>query len=65
MGLSEDMASALLLGCLGAYGLWLHWFLARNALGLSRLRAVGLVLLVNLGTLAAVMGPGLLAHGIG
>ncbi len=65
MGLSEQAASALLLGCLGAYGIWLHWFLARNALGLSRLRAAGLVLLVNLGTLAAVMGPGLLAHGAG
>jgi hypothetical protein len=65
LGLSEDAASMVLLGCLGAYGLWLHWFLARNALGLSRWRAVALVLLVNLGTLAVVMGPGLLAHDAG
>jgi hypothetical protein len=65
MGMSQDAASMLLLGCLGAYGIWLHWFLARNALALSRLRAVGLVVLVNLGTLVAVMGPGLLAHDAG
>jgi hypothetical protein len=65
LGLSEDAASMVLLGCLGAYGLWLHWFLARNGLGLSRWRAVALVLLVNLGTLAVVMGPGFLAHDAG
>jgi hypothetical protein len=65
MGLSQDAASAMLLGCLGAYGIWLHWFLARNALALSRLRAVALVLLVNLGTLVAVLGPGLLANEAG
>jgi hypothetical protein len=65
LGLSEDVASMVLLGCLGSYGLWLHWFLARNALALSRLRAVILVILVNLGTLAVVMGPGLLVHDAG
>jgi hypothetical protein len=65
VGLSETATSLILLGCLGAYGLWLHWFLARNALGLSRLRAIVLVCLVNLGTVAAVMGPRLLAHDVG
>ena len=65
MGMSEDTASLVLLGCLGAYGLWLHWFLARNALALSRFRAVVLVFLVNLGTVVAVMGPRLLVHDIG
>jgi hypothetical protein len=65
MGLSEQSASLVLLGCLGAYGLWLHWFLARNALALSRLRAVALVFLVNLGTLVVVMGPRLLVHDAG
>jgi hypothetical protein len=62
LGLSEDAASLVLLGCLGAYGLWLHWFLARNALVLSRFRAVALVFLVNLGTVVVVMGPRLLVH---
>jgi hypothetical protein len=65
LGLSETGTSLILLGCLGAYGLWLHWFLARNALSLSRMRAVALVFLVNLGTVAAVMGPRLLAHNAG
>jgi hypothetical protein len=60
-GLDETVASMILAGCLAGYGLWLHWFLARNALGLSTLRAVILVVLVNLGTIAAVLGPRLLA----
>jgi hypothetical protein len=62
LGLGEAATSAILLGCLGAYGLWLHWFLARNGLGVSRFRAVVLVCLVNLGTAVAVMGPRLLVH---
>jgi hypothetical protein len=61
-GMSEDSASLLLLGCLGGYGLWLHWFLARKALALSGVRAVVLVFLVNLGTAIVVVGPRLLAH---
>lgn len=63
-GLAENAASLILLGCLGSYGLWLHWFLARNALLLSRFRAVVLVILVNLATVIVVMGPRLLVHGL-
>jgi hypothetical protein len=62
LGLTEDVASPLLVGCLGIYGLWLHWFLARNALALSRFRAVAFVFLVNLGTAVVVLGPRLLVH---
>jgi hypothetical protein len=65
LGLSQEAASKVLLGCLVAYGLWLHWFLAHFALGLSRFRAVALVFLVNLATLATVIGPGLLGHEAG
>jgi hypothetical protein len=64
-GMSETMASLVLVGCLGLYGLWLHWFLGRNALALSRPQAVVLVFLVNLGTAVVVMGPRLLANEIG
>ncbi len=64
-GLSEDSASLVLLGCLGLYGLWLHWFLARNALALSRKRATAMVLLVNLSTVVVVMGPRFLVHTAG
>jgi hypothetical protein len=65
LGLSEDTGSLVLFGGLAAYGLWLHWFLARNALALSRLRAGVLVVLVNLGTVLTVMGPTLLVHEAG
>jgi len=64
-GLSETTASLVLVGCLGVYGLWLHWFLARKALALSGLRAVVLVFLVNLGTAVVVMGPRFLANDVG
>ena len=39
------------------YGLALHWFLARRALGLSRGRSFLLVSICDLATLAMVMGP--------
>ena len=45
----------MLVGLVG-YGLWLHWFLARHGLGLSGLRAVVMVLGVNLATVAAGAG---------
>ena len=47
------------------YGLWLHWFLARHGLGLSGLRAVVMVLGVNLATVALVLGPRMLALALG
>jgi len=65
LGVSETAASLVLVGCLGLYGLWLHWFLARNALGLSGFRAVLLVFLVNIGTALVVLGPRLLAGNLG
>ena len=64
-GMSEATASLVLVGCLGLYGLWIHWFLARKALGLSGFRAVALVFLVNLGTAVVVMGPRLLSSDLG
>jgi hypothetical protein len=64
-GMSETAASRLLVLCLGLYGIWLHWFLARNGLALSRLRAGVLVFLVSLGTAVVVMGPGLLLNDVG
>jgi hypothetical protein len=60
-GLDQRAASAILIGCLGLYGLWLHLFLVRKALLLSLVRAVAMVLLVNAGTVLVVMGPHLIA----
>jgi hypothetical protein len=59
-GLSDRAATGLLVLCLGAYGLWLHWFLARHGLALSVLRAVLLVVGVNLVTALLVLAPRLL-----
>jgi hypothetical protein len=65
LGLSEATASLMLVACLGFYGLWLHWFLARTALALSGFRAVLMVLMINLGTAVVVIGPRLLATDVG
>jgi hypothetical protein len=48
-----------------SYGLWLHWFLAHHALGLSHLRAALMVFGVNLITVLIVMGPRMLSLAIG
>jgi hypothetical protein len=55
-GLSVMSATLLLLGTLGVYVLWFHWFLARHALALSRARAL-------LVMVCMVFGTGLLLHG--
>jgi hypothetical protein len=60
VGLPERAATGLLVLGIGAYGLWLHWFLARHGLALSPLRAVVLVVGVNLATALLVLAPRLL-----
>ncbi len=64
IGLTPDSAATVLGLALGAYGLWLHWTLARNGLLLSRGRAAVLVLVVNVGTAVLVMAPLLLHLGL-
>jgi len=65
LGLPEAIAGNIALLTIAAYGLWLHWFLARHGLLLTRLRAVLLVLIVNSTTVAIVLGPRLLAVSAG
>lgn len=65
LGFSPDIAAMAMLLCLAAYGLWLHWFLARKALSLTVGRAAVLVLVVNLVTATAVTVPMLLANDAG
>jgi hypothetical protein len=62
LGLPRSLARISVVFGLVAYGLWLHWFLARHGLGLSRLRAAMLVIGVNVTTVIIVLGPSLLAH---
>lgn len=56
-GLPEAVGAKGVLAGLGLYSLWLHWFLARHALELTRGRAVLLVVLVNAGTILLAIGP--------
>ena len=60
-GLPRELARAGLLLGIVAYGLWLHWFVARHGLSLSPLRAAVMVFGVNFGTVVLVLGPRLLA----
>ena len=62
-GMEAEAAVQTFFLALAAYSLWLHWFLAKHGLGLSRWRAAGLVALVNGGTLALAFGPTLLRMG--
>lgn len=64
-GLSDEAASDLLLVVLAGYGIFLHWMLARYGLSLRAGRAMLLVLLVNAGTVALVLGPRWLAASLG
>ncbi len=60
-GLDAHVAGLILLGCIGLYGLWLHWFLARQALALSKARAATMVLVVNAATVIIACVPQLIA----
>ena len=57
LGLPAHTAAMLAMAMLGAYGLWLHFFLARRGLDISRGRAGVMVLVVNLGTVLLVIVP--------
>jgi hypothetical protein len=66
-GLPETAAAYGGAGLLAAYGLSLHWFLARVGLGISRFRAGLLVLVINFATAILLFGPQLLSdwvHGV-
>ena len=60
-GLPDAAAANILVVALALYGIWLHWTLARKGLLLGRVRSIVLVVLVNAGTVALVLGPRLLA----
>ena len=52
-------ATAAVAGLVGlaAYGLWLHWFIARHALSLSAPRALALVAVTHAATMALILLP--------
>jgi len=65
LGVPESLSEPAALLALLVYAVALNVFLARRALDLSRWRAAGVVAVVNLGTAAAVVAPGLLAGLLG
>lgn len=60
LGMPPAWAAPVLIAVIGAYGLWLQWFLARQALRLSWPKAAAMVVLVNLGTAIILLVPRLL-----
>lgn len=65
LGLPTELSGLLVLFGILAYALSLHWFVARHALSLSGAMAAALVVLTNLGTLACLMLPRLIARTLG
>ena len=57
MAFGDEAAGYAVVGLLAGYGLWLHWFIARHGLAISRVRAAILVVLVNVCTIALVVVP--------
>jgi hypothetical protein len=55
LGMPSEAAAALVVTALVGYGLWLHWFLVRHGLRVSRLRAVLIVLAMNAATSIVVL----------
>jgi len=64
LGLPRSIARGGVVLALVSYGLWLHWFLARHGLGLSRVRAMLMVFAVNLVTVLLVLGPRVVTLGM-
>ena len=62
--ISAESGGQLLVLLLAFYGLWLHWFVARQGLDLSRGRAAMLVVLVNAVTIGLVVIPRLVQRAV-
>jgi hypothetical protein len=54
-------AAVIVVGLLGLYALWLHWFLTRHGLGVSAGRSAMLVLSVHVATSLVVLVPRFIA----
>jgi len=65
LGVPSSVGLVLVVIGLAGYGMWLHWFLARNGLGLGVGRAILLVLAVNLATITLAFGPRLVVTALG
>jgi hypothetical protein len=64
-GIGGQGGMRVILVGLALYALWLNWFIARHGLALTPWRAAGLVAAVNLGFIAIVLVPTMLASKLG
>jgi hypothetical protein len=56
-GVKEKLAEQIMIGVMGAYMLWYHWFTVRNGLRLGIWTAVGLVIITNVVIGLLALGP--------
>jgi hypothetical protein len=59
-GLNEMLAEKIMIGVMGAYMLWYHWFTVRNGLRLGIWAAVALVVITNIVVGLLALGPDLI-----
>jgi hypothetical protein len=59
-GLNETLAEKIMIGVMGAYMLWYHWFTVRNGLRLGIWAAVALVVITNIVVGLLALGPDLI-----
>jgi len=59
-GLKEILAEKIMIGVMGVYMLWYHWFTVRNGLRLGLWAAVGLVAITNVVVGLLALGPDLI-----
>lgn len=59
-GIAEKTAEDVMIGVMGAYLLWYHWFTVRNGLRIGLWAALGLVIVTNIIVGLLAMGPDLI-----
>ncbi len=63
-GMALTTAEDILIGLIGAYLLWYHWFAVRAGLNLNILQAIALVILTNAAIALLTSAPTLLAYAL-
>lgn len=64
LGLSQEIAVIVTIGLIGAYMLWLQWFILRHGLFVGRWRAAALLVVMNITIAALYLVPYLFHPGL-
>ncbi|MDR3520585.1 MAG: hypothetical protein P4L54_03115 [Acidocella sp.] len=64
-GASETVAEAIVIGLIGGYLMWLHWFIVRKGLNIGVWQAILLVFVTNIVLGLLVVGPDLINLAMG